>query len=362
MEKNRPDATATTRARIVRLLALGAACLAFATAHRTRAAEPIVLHGRTMGTTYNVKYWSDAENALRAPELQRSIDGFLARFDAQFSTWRPDSELSRFNAAEADQWFPVSPDVAKVAVRALELHRLTGGASDVTIGPVLRLWGFGAGRATPADRTLAPPSDDAIAAALECVGAENLAVQLDPPALRKEIAGLEVDLSSIAPGYAVDQMVELLADAGFDNAMVELGGEVRGVGRRPDGNAWRIGVQAPPPHERGVSRAVPLADLALATSGDFHNVRTINGAAVTHIIDPRTGRPIAYRGASITVIAPTCFAADGVATGLFVMGPEAAYAWCVEQNVAALFQAVDRDNNRVVLRVTPRFKELVPGE
>jgi thiamine biosynthesis lipoprotein len=315
-----------------------------------------------MGTTYNVKYWTEAGNVPAAPELQRTIDQFLARFDAQFSTWRPDSELSRFNAAGVNEWFPVSADVVVVAARALELHKLTNGASDVTIGPVLRLWGFGAGGAGTHDSTTVPPSEVQLTSALQHVGAEHLAVRGDPPALRKTIPGLEIDLSSIAPGYAVDEIVELLQNAGIDNAMVELGGEVRGVGRRPDGQPWRIGVQGPPPHEGAVSCVVPLAELALATSGDFHNVRTIDGAAVTHIIDPHTGRPIAYRGASITVVAPTCFAADGVATGLFVMGTEAAYAWCVEHEVAALFQSVDRKGGRVTLRTTPRYKELVGGD
>jgi thiamine biosynthesis lipoprotein len=336
---------------------LSYAFLLCATTLGARAAGPIVLHGRTMGTTYNVKYWSDAPGTPDAPELQRSIDEFLARFDEQFSTWRPDSELSRFNAADAHVWFPVSADVATVASRALELHRLTEGASDVTIGPVHRLWGFGARRAKQARDA---PSDEALAAALEQVGAKYLRVRVEPPALRKEMAGLEVDLSSIAPGYAVDQLVETLRTADVNNAMVELGGEVRGIGRRPDGRPWRIGVQAPPPYERTVSRTVPLADLALATSGDFHNVRTIDGKVVAHIIDPRTGRPLPYRGASITVIATTCFEADGVATGLLVMGPEAAYAWCVDHEIAALFQYAEDDGTS--LRATPRFEELVGDE
>jgi thiamine biosynthesis lipoprotein len=334
-----------------------AACLLCVTTLGARAAEPMVLHGRTMGSTYNVKYWSDAPDAPDAPDLQRSIDELLNRIDEQFSTWRPDSELSRFNAADANLWFPVSAGVAEVASRALELHRLTEGASDVTIGPAHRLWGFGA---RGAEQARDAPSDEALAAALEQVGAKFLRVRLNPPALRKEIAGLEADLSSIAPGYAVDQIVELLRTADVDNAMVELGGEVRGIGRRPDGRPWRIGVQAPPPNERTVSRTVPLANLALATSGDFHNVRTIDGEVVTHIIDPRTGRPLAYRGISITVLASTCFEADGVATGLLVMGPEAAYAWCVDHEIAALFQYVEDDGTS--LRATPRFEELIGDE
>jgi thiamine biosynthesis lipoprotein len=145
------------------------------------------------------------------------------------------------------------------------------------------------------------------------------------------------------------------------NAMVDLGGEVRGVGVRPDGKAWQIGVEAPPPNERTVSRVIPLANLAVATSGDFHNVRTIDGQRYTHIIDPRSGRPVPYRGASVTVVAETCFAADGVATALFVMGPKAGRAWCVAHGVAAMFQEPGVDGGRAKILTTPRFDELVPA-
>jgi thiamine biosynthesis lipoprotein len=141
--------------------------------------------------------------------------------------------------------------------------------------------------------------------------------------------------------------------------MVEITGEGRGVGHRPDGKPWRVGVQAPPPNEKTIAQVLPLADLALATSGDFHNVHVVDGQRVTHIIDPRTGRPLPYRGASVTVVAETAFAADGVATALFVMGPDAGYDWCVEHNVAALFQCPDAHGRRV-RRHTPRFDELVP--
>jgi thiamine biosynthesis lipoprotein len=325
------------------------------------AADPIVLHGRTMGTTYNVKYWTAASDVPAPPDLQRSIDALLARFDEQMSTWRPDSELSRFKAEPAGEWFAVSPETAAVVCRALELHRNTGGASDVTVGPVLRVWGFGAG-AKQQNGDMPAPRDAELQLAMKRIGAEHLQVRTDPPGLRKDVEGIEVDLSSIAPGYAIDLIVDQLAAAGIDNAMVELGGEVRGVGARPDGKPWRIGVQCPPPHEATIAQVVPLSNLALATSGDFHNFHAVNGVAYTHIIDPRTGYPLVYRGASVTVVAQTCFAADGVATAIFVMGPAAGYDWCVEHHVAALFQATSADGGESTRRTTPRFEELVGHE
>jgi thiamine biosynthesis lipoprotein len=284
-----------------------------------------------MGTTYNVKFWDDGSDELpSAPEIQRSIDALLARFDEQMSTWRDDSELSRFNAVGAGEWFRVSPDTARVVARALELHEITDGASDVTVGPLLRLWGFGA----RADK----------------IG--------EPSALMKDVDGLEVDLSSIAPGYAVDLIVAQLAATDIPNAMVELGGEVRAVGLRPDGKPWQIGVQGLPPDEEAIAATLPLADLALATSGDFQNFHTVGGEKLAHILNPRTGRPLPYRGASVTVVAPTCFEADGLATALFVMGMDAGYEWCVDHKTAALFQHRASDGN-TVLRATPRLQELV---
>jgi thiamine biosynthesis lipoprotein len=140
--------------------------------------------------------------------------------------------------------------------------------------------------------------------------------------------------------------------------MVELGGEVRAMGRRGDGKPWRIGVQSPAV-TRDIAVVVPLADLAVATSGDYSNYRTIGGARYAHIFDPRTGRPLPYRGATVTVLAPTCIEADGLSTPLFVMGGEAGFDWCIEHEVAALFQEPGKQPGEVVRRTTPRFDELM---
>ncbi len=342
------------RGRVALLAATVGTCLGSA----AWAAEPIALHGRTMGTTYNTKYWcEDADGAPSSPEVQRSIDALLARFDEQMSTWRSDSELSRFNSAKAGQWFPVSADTARVVARALELHKLTAGASDVTVGPLLRLWDFGAG-VKRGDGPRVAPSNDAIAKARTRVGAVHLHVREEPPALMKDVDGLEVDLSSIAPGYAVDLIVALLADMNIENAMVELGGEVRAVGVRVDGTPWRIGVQSLPSAEGSIAATLPLADLALATSGDFQNFHTVGDEKLTHILDPRTARPLPYRGASVTVVAPICFEADGLATALFVMGRDEGYEWCVEHETAALFQHRTEDGSAIV-RQTPRLQEIL---
>jgi thiamine biosynthesis lipoprotein len=323
------------------------------------AAEPAPavasLTGPTMGTTYHIKYWGAGADS--PPKVKGAIDRLLAEFDRQMSTYRDDSELSRFNKSPAGEWFPVSRDTARVVEESLRYFKETEGVLDVTVPPLLRIWNFG-GDAKQGEAP-APPSQEQIAKAQELVGSQRLQVRLDPPGLKKERGGVEVDLSSIAPGYAVDLVIERLQALGFANAMVEIGGEVRAVGARPDGRPWRIGVERVDATDGTLARVVPLDNLALSTAGDYRNYRTADGRRFTHIIDPRTGQALPYRGASVTVIAATCTEADALDTPLLIMGPGAGYQWCVKRNVAAFFQ-VRSDDGEVTERATPRFNELAP--
>jgi len=337
-------------AQFLAALGLAAASTAFAAASPPVAA----LQGRAMGTTYSAKFWRP-EGEPNSPEIQAAIDALLVRFDLQMSTYRPDSELSRFASAAPDEWFPVSRETAAATAHALDVHRLTRGASDVTIGPVLRLWRFGPGGAPNRGRAASPAAAE-LENAMQLVGAEKLQVRLDPPALKKLAAGVEVDLSSMAPGYAVDLIVELLIERGYENCLVELGGEVRAAGARPDGSPWRVGVESAPCGDKKFARVVPLHDLALATSGDYRDLRTIDGVRYTHVIDPRSGRPVPYRGACVSVLAPTCLEADALGAPLLVMGPDDGFQWCVEYGVAAIFQTCS--DNQIDMRETPRFREL----
>ena len=325
------------------------------------AASPRVasLTGPTMGTTYHIKYWGEGEKS--PPTVKAEVDRLLATFDAQMSTYRDDSELSRFNRAPAGEWFPVSIDTARVVDESLGYFRETDGVLDVTVPPVLRLWDFGGGAksAKQGPASFTPPTAEELAAALKLVGSQRLRARVDPPALMKEIESLEVDLSSIAPGYAVDLIVKQLQELGFANVMVEIGGEVRAVGVRGDGTPWRIGVERVGATDGTLARIVPLDNLALSTAGDYRNFHAADGERYTHIIDPRTGQALPYRGAAVTVIAPTCTEADALDTPLLIMGPEAGYRWCVERNVAAFFQTRDADGESKEL-ATPRFNELVP--
>jgi thiamine biosynthesis lipoprotein len=305
-----------------------------------------------MGTTYRIKYWGDG--TATPSEVHAEVEASLQRFDSQMSTYRDDSELSRFNRAAANEWFAVSAETAHVVKKAVEYHKLTGGALDVTVAPISRLWNFGPGAQRDAQHVA--PTDERIQEAMKLVGAQRLRVRQSPPALWKDAAGVEVDLSAIAPGYAVDLLIERLRSLGFDNAMVEIGGEVRGVGARPDGQPWRIGVERAGAPAAEFIQIVGLDDLAMTTAGDYRNVNGRRGARYTHIIDPQLGRALPYRGVSVTVLAETALEADALDTALVVMGASRGHQWCVEHDVAALFQ---HGAGGAVVKTTPRFDELV---
>jgi len=312
--------------------------------------------GATMGTSYSIKCWSD-DAAAKIESLQSDVDSLLKEINQQMSTYLADSELSRFNTAPVGDWFPVSEATAFVTKQALHYHQLTGGASDVTVGPLVKLWDFGPGRRPPGTR-LETPSAELLAATQAQIGCAHLQARLDPPALRKTIDGLQVDLSSLAKGYAVDEVSDLLTSRGFENFMVEIGGEVRAGGTRSDGQPWRIGVETPDVQQRAIHRVLSLENLALATSGDSRNFREIDGQKVSHIIDPKTGRPLPYRGWSVTLLSKTCLEADALATALLVLGEDLGYDWCVKHDVAALF--LIRQGAKVVGKSSPAFLEISP--
>ncbi len=292
--------------------------------------------GQTMGTTYHIRVVGPASE--RADELQAEIDRLLLEVNRQMSTYDPESELSRFNAYRGTDPFPVSPHTARVTARALEISALSGGAFDPTVGPLVELWNFGKGRKAPRI-----PTDAEIAERQKRIGYQNLHVQLDPPALQKDRPDLEVDLSAIAKGFGVDVCAEWLAtQPDVTGAMVEIGGEVRTFGTRPDGNPWRISILKPVEHTMETYRVVELESESLATSGNYRNFFEIDGVHYSHTIDPATGRPITHQLASISVLAEDCMTADGWATAISVLGEQAGLALAERIGLAVyLITAVD---------------------
>lgn len=313
--------------------------------------EIVELAGQTMGTTYHIKVVGPA-GGFDPVQLQADIDALLNDVNSQMSTWREDSEISRFNRHATDDWFEVSPEFVQVVQRAMEVAADSGGAFDPTVAPLVALWNFGSD-ATGGEF----PDGDTINNARRHVGYGLLETRTDPPALRKLDSQVRLDLSAIAKGYGVDRVAELLSDSGFTAWMVEIGGEVRTRGRKPDGSSWRIGIEKPVAGERIVESALELNDSALATSGDYRNFFERDGVRYSHTINPATGRPVTHGLASASVLADDCMTADAWATTLMVLGPEAGMTWAEQRGIRAFF--IVHDGNGFASAHTAGFPALL---
>ncbi|MCA9214951.1 MAG: FAD:protein FMN transferase [Planctomycetales bacterium] len=308
--------------------------------------RPLSITGATMGTTYSVKIGTASpgldplsgvvtENGRSSIDvLHELIDERLAEIDQRMSTYKVDSEVTIFNSSKSEDWFPVSAETATVVNRALEISAQTNGAFDITVGPLVRLWNFGAG--SKANPTV--PTGTEIERTQSQTGYSNLDVRLEPPALRKRIPTLEIDLSGIGKGYAVDQIASLLETHRISDYLVEIGGEIRVSGQpaHRSGQAnWSLGIEAPRSDTRSVSQVLALTNQAMASSGDYRNFFEVDGVRYSHTIDPRTGRPVQHQFAASTILASDCATADALATAILVMGPNA-MEFCNSNGVPAL--------------------------
>jgi thiamine biosynthesis lipoprotein len=305
-----------------------------------------------MGTTYTVKVVEPTLSESRVEELRQLIDARLEDVNAKMSHYKEDSELSRFNQLNDTTPFNVSPETFEVFRAAIDISTLSNGALDITVGPLVDAWGFG-----PQDRLERIPTEVHIQALREQTGYELL--ELDPDALsvRKTTPQIRCDLSAVAKGYGVDRVAEALAGEGLENFMVEVGGEVRTEGLNDSGQQWRIGVERPVTTGRVIEKVISLSGWALATSGDYRNYYEIDGVRYSHMIDPRTGRPITHNLASVSVIDETCTKADGFATALLVLGPDEGYSLAVKEDLAALFLVHEGGGEFKALE-TPAFEPL----
>jgi len=311
----------------------------------------ISITGSTMGTTYSVKIVAGGNSPDINPDaLKKKIDSVLVEVNNQMSTYIPESEISRFNQYTGSEWFNISNDFAFVLDESIRLGKLTGGSLDITVGPLVNIWGFG-----PDQRPRKIPTDEEISSSMKLIGLDKVEVNLNTPSVRKNINGLKVDLSATAKGFGVDKVVELLKDLGYTNIMVEIGGEVRVSGLNNKNEAWKIGISTP--NQSGeLNRVVPLNEMAMATSGDYWNYFEENGIRYSHTIDPVTGRPITHKLASVTVFDATCLRADGLATGIFVMGPERGYKFAVDMELP-VYMIVKKGNGFEEIK-SPGFIEL----
>ena len=304
-----------------------------------------------MGTSYSVTLPSGAAGKGAISEAVRQA---LDRVDALMSTYRSDSEVSRFNRHESAEPLPVSAETYTVLAAAQELSSTTRGAFDITVGPLVDVWGFGP------EEVSALPSEETLLGLVQRTGWQKLALDPDGTSVRKAVPQLRIDLSAIAKGYAVDLVAEALEQLGFRHYLVEVGGELRAAGYRADGTPWRVGVERPDSRGRGVHRILQVSDTAVATSGNYRNFRESEGRRFGHVLDPRTGRPTENQVISATVLHPSAMRADALATALLVLGEVEGMDLAKREDLAVLLLvAGDGESLREVR--SPQFRARMEG-
>ena len=287
------------------------------------------LNGPTMGTRWSALFF--AGPGLDTGTLQAELQAAVDAVDAQMSTWKPESDLMRLNAAPVGEWRRVPSDLARVLALGLAVGRASGGAFDIGQGDAVQAWGFGPQAADA----------EAIRAVMQAPHHPADAVlELDGDRVRKA-APVTLDLNGIAKGHGVDRLAEVLQAHGIRDALVGIDGEMRAMGLRPDGNAWTIAVEAPDPDRRAPQSILRLQDAAVATSGDYRHRINVQGRHLSHTMDPRRGAPLNASPASVTVVAPTCAEADAWATALMVMGVQTGMDHARSIGLDALFLTRD---------------------
>ena len=284
-----------------------------------------------MGTYYRVTV-AALPPSLTEVKLKIAVEERLETIDSLMSTYIPESEISRFNRSSDTDWFPVSNETATVVAEAMRIFEMSDGAFDITIGPLIDLWGFG-----PPEKNREIPSRESIENALKRTGSQHLQVRLEPPALKKEISELQIDLSAIAKGYAVDSLGESIAAMGITDFLVDIGGEMLASGHKADSMPWKIAIESPIANQQEIQKIMLLSDMAIATSGDYRNYFEVNGKRYSHEIDPRTGQSIQHPLVSVSVLDKSCMRADALATALIVLGPERAQQLAESEKLPAFF-------------------------
>lgn len=291
--------------------------------------ERLTLHGPTMGTRWSVTL--DAQlGRMRAP-LQQALAAAVAEVDAQMSPWRPDSAINALNSAPTGFWIALQAPVFEVLAEALLVCRLSDGAFDPNVGALVDAWGFGPVRDAPDAAAIR-------AAAQVATLPTHQALELDAATGRaRKHAALRLDLCGIAKGYAVDRMAAVLQRHGVAHALAALDGELRALGTQADGRPWAVALENPQAGRRSAQGVIALQDLAVATSGDYRRFFDVGGARLSHTMDARRGAPVRGEVASVTVLAPSCMAADAWATALLVAGPADGLALAQRLGLEALW-------------------------
>ena len=340
--------------------ALLCACVLFsgcdsATTPATPASTATVLDGKTMGTFWPVSVIGVDE--AKAQALRAKVQAQLDADDRLLSTWKNDSALMRFNHAADTRPWPVSEAMADIVTLSLRIGAKTHGAMDITVGPLVNLWGFG-----PDKQPVATPDAQAIAAAKARTGLQHLQVinQSGRQFLQKDIPDLFVDLSTVGEGYAADHLARLMEQEGISRYLVSVGGALVSRGMNGEGKPWRVAIQKPTDRENAVQAIVDINGHGISTSGSYRNYYELDGKRISHVIDPQTGQPITHKLVSVTVIAPTALEADGWDTGLMVLGPEKAQQVVREEGLAVYM--IVKEGEGFKTWMSPQFRTFLVGE
>lgn len=305
----------------------------------TEKPEQLVFSGMTMGTTYQVKIVPGV--AAVPNNLADQVDDRLRELDTTFTTYQKTSELMKFNQSVVNEPQTISLDMVEVIKIAHEVFLLTGGAFDPTVGPLVNLWGFG-----PELTNDKIPAAEDIATYLSSLGLDHLLLdEKTKTAVRQ--SEIQLDLSAVAKGYAVDIVSDVLISQGFEHYLVEVGGELRAKGHKANGQPWRVAIEKPSLEQSGIQQVIELGDNAVATSGDYRNYFEKEGKRYSHTIDPRSGFPITHNLASVTVVDNTAARADALATGMMVLGPEQALLVAEKNEIAVYLLIKLRDGFEV---------------
>jgi thiamine biosynthesis lipoprotein len=313
------------------------------------------IEGEAAGASFAIELAERLAPAERA-EVQKIVADALNRVSSKTSTSLPESDVSRLNRAGAGVETPISAETFEVLREALRVSELTGGAFDVTVLPLARLYGFGPGGPLSPE----PPSEEQIASARARVGFRNLDLDDDSITVTKRIDSVECDLSGIGTGYALDIAAAALEERGYRDYRIEVDAEVRTRGKNAASEPWLASILKPGPGRGEVERNVPLSGFSMATAADFRGAdapENLVGKLQAHLVDPRSGRPLDHGLVSVTVLGDTCLTAEALATGLLVLGPEEGFRLAQDEDLAALF-LVRSATGALQERATPAFAEL----
>ncbi|MBC8995958.1 FAD:protein FMN transferase [Pseudomonas sp. N40(2020)] len=301
--------------------------------------------GPTMGSTYSIKYVRHAGLADPA-QVRREVEGILAEVDRHMSTYRGDSDIEQFNALPANSCQKMPASVLELVRIGEQLSEQSEGSYDLTVEPLMNLWGFG-----PQGREEKVPSAAALTEVLQRVGHQHL--RIDGDQLCKD-AAVEVDFNSIAAGYAVDRIAARLDAMGIHDYLAEATGELKAKGKKLDGSSWRIALEEPRDDQQVAERIINVDGYGVSTSGDYRNYFLQDGRRYSHTFDVRSGAPVLHDLASVTVIHPSALMADGLSTLLLILGPERAWDYAEEHDIGAFF--VIRADTGFVIRTSKAFE------